>query len=193
VEPRPRARYLDAAGALALVLHYLGSAMLETSLQQIFALVPTTGSRYLHFARGILLTTLCSIEEVAVRWPETEEELEYDSSLPVIQFRHLFLEGTFGSVDGLSLPVQEADDPVVKNAMYNGWKCSQLVFSPRGVWRLPLLSSRVFIIMIFQGTIIDPVLNAPGSWHDSIVARKIFQRLEKVPDGYYPIADSAFS
>jgi hypothetical protein len=147
VEPRPWARSLDAAGALALVLHYLGSAMLETSLQQIFALVPTTVSRYLHFARKILLKTLRSLKEAAVCWPETEEELEYDSSL--IQFRHPLLEGAFGSVDGLNLPVQEADDPVVENAMYNGWKCTHfvsnvLVFSPRGVWQLPFFIYRSF-------------------------------------------------
>ena len=40
-EPRLGSRSLDAAGGLGLVLHYLGSAMLEISLQQIFALTPS--------------------------------------------------------------------------------------------------------------------------------------------------------
>ena len=44
-EPRPGGRFLDAWGALGLVLHYLNSTMLEISLQQIFALIPTTVSR----------------------------------------------------------------------------------------------------------------------------------------------------
>ncbi|KAJ7474056.1 hypothetical protein FB451DRAFT_1035184 [Mycena latifolia] len=44
--PRPGARSLDAPGALGLVLHYLNSTMREISLQQIFALIPTTVSRY---------------------------------------------------------------------------------------------------------------------------------------------------
>ena len=35
---------LDGAGALGLVLHYLGSAMLEVSLQQIFAITPSVMS-----------------------------------------------------------------------------------------------------------------------------------------------------
>jgi len=35
---------LDAKGALGLVLHYLNSTMHEISLQQIFALIPTTVS-----------------------------------------------------------------------------------------------------------------------------------------------------
>ena len=44
-EPRPGGRFLDAWGASGLVLHYLNSTMLEISLQQIFALIPTTVSR----------------------------------------------------------------------------------------------------------------------------------------------------
>ena len=43
-EPCLGSRSLDAAGGLGLVLHYLGSAMLEISLQQIFALTPSTVS-----------------------------------------------------------------------------------------------------------------------------------------------------
>jgi hypothetical protein len=54
-EPRLGTRSLDAAGGLGLVLRYLGSAMLEISLQQIFALTLSTVSRYLDFAKKILL------------------------------------------------------------------------------------------------------------------------------------------
>lgn len=37
------------------------------------------------------------------------------------------------------------------------------------------------------------ILNAPGSWHDSRVARPIFEYLrENVPEGYYVCADSGF-
>ncbi|OAX30606.1 hypothetical protein K503DRAFT_778108 [Rhizopogon vinicolor AM-OR11-026] len=45
--PQPNRRSLDAGGALGLILHYLNSTMHETSLQQIFALIPATVSRYL--------------------------------------------------------------------------------------------------------------------------------------------------
>jgi hypothetical protein len=34
-------RSLDAAGALGLLLHFLNSTMVETSLVQIFAIIPT--------------------------------------------------------------------------------------------------------------------------------------------------------
>jgi len=57
-EPRPGGRSLDACGALGLLLHYLNSTMLEISLQQIFALIPATTSRYITFGLQILLETL---------------------------------------------------------------------------------------------------------------------------------------
>jgi hypothetical protein len=46
--PRIDKRSLDAAGALGLVLHYLNSTMHAISLQQIFAIIPSTVTRYLH-------------------------------------------------------------------------------------------------------------------------------------------------
>ncbi|THU75998.1 hypothetical protein K435DRAFT_824653 [Dendrothele bispora CBS 962.96] len=82
-------------------------------------------------------------------------------------------------IDGLSLTAEVSDDPEIENVTYNGWKTDHritnvLVFSPKGV-------------------IIDAVLNAPGSWHDSHTARPIFHRLlTQVPDGFYLVADTAF-
>ena len=66
-EPRPGGRSLDAWGALGLVLHYLNSTMLEISLQQIFALIPTTVSRYITFGLQILLETLCDLPDATIR------------------------------------------------------------------------------------------------------------------------------
>jgi len=68
--------------------------------------------------------------------PQTQDKLEYLGSL--IKKRHPLLDGAFGSIDGLSLPVQESDDPEIENATYNGWKSSHfisnvLVFSPEGM------------------------------------------------------------
>jgi hypothetical protein len=56
--PRPNRRSLDAGGALGLLLHYLNSTMHEISLQQIFALIPATVSRYVTSGLPILLHTL---------------------------------------------------------------------------------------------------------------------------------------
>ncbi|KII84777.1 hypothetical protein PLICRDRAFT_57297 [Plicaturopsis crispa FD-325 SS-3] len=176
-QPRLGARSLDASGALGLVLHWLNSAMLEHSLQLIFALIPTTVSRYLDFARRILLETVRAMPEGAVGFPKTLEEYEENSAL--IVERHPLLEGAFGSIDGLGLLAQEAVDPEMENATYNGWKSGHyfnniLAFSP-------------------QGIIIAAVLNSPGSWHDAHVARPVFETLRRfTPEGYYLVADTAF-
>jgi hypothetical protein len=43
------------------------------------------------------------------------------------------------------------------------------------------------------GVVIACVLNAPGSWHDTRVARPIFEAIkQKVPDGFYLVVDSGF-
>ena len=133
--PRVWRRSLDGAGALGLVLHYLGSAMLEVSLQQIFALIPATLNRYLEFAEEILFQSLRSLKAASISMPRRLSKLQHLSSL--IQTRHPLLDGAFGSIDGLSLLVQESDDPELENAMYNGWKTSHcinnvLAFSPEG-------------------------------------------------------------
>ncbi|KAG6915497.1 hypothetical protein DXG01_011199 [Tephrocybe rancida] len=135
-EPHPERQSLDACGALGLTLHYLGSSMLEIHLQQIFALVPSTVSRYLIFSLKILHETLAGIEEARISMPQTREEFEFNSDL--ICERHLLLEGAFGGLDGLSLAVQESDDPEIENATYNGWKSAHcinnvLAFGPDGV------------------------------------------------------------
>jgi len=51
---------LDAVGALGLVLHYLSSTIHAVSLKQIFAVIPSTATRYLTFGLWLLLCTLCT-------------------------------------------------------------------------------------------------------------------------------------
>lgn len=98
--PRPERRSLDAAGALGLVLHYLNSTMREISLQQIFALIPSTVSRYIDFGMSILLETLRSIPEGAISWPSGGTFEEYAR---LVRARHALLEKAFGSIDGLKM------------------------------------------------------------------------------------------
>ena len=114
--------------------------MTEVSLQQIFPLIPTTVSRYLDFSLDILYTVLSKLPEAAIRFPTQQEIKAYNA---VIRTRHPRLVGGFGSIDGLSLPCQSADDPEMENATYNGWKSAHfitniLVFSPQGLCNIPL-------------------------------------------------------
>ncbi|KAJ7192487.1 hypothetical protein GGX14DRAFT_406285 [Mycena pura] len=133
--PRLGRRSLDAAGALGLVLHYLNSTMREISLQQIFALIPTSVTRYIIFGLHILLKVLQKLPEARINWPRTVDDFEELNSLIVA--RHSRLAGAFASIDGLNLPVETAEDEELENATYNGWLCdhfisSVLVFSPEG-------------------------------------------------------------
>lgn len=192
-EPRPGARSLDAWGALGLVLHYLNSTMLEITLQQVFALIPATTSRYITFGLQILLKTLRKMPDAAIRWPQEDEEFQNDSELIVA--RHPRLEGAFASIDGLNLPTQTSQDPDIENATYNGWLSehyisSVIVFSPRGTYQKQLFT---IVTHTLQGVIIAANFNAPGSWHDSRVAQPIYEKLRnETPDGFYLVADSAF-
>lgn len=147
--PRLHARSLDAAGALGLVLHFLSSSMPPTNLQQIFALIPSTVSRYINFALTILLRVLRSMPEGAIVWPD-DEQMDADNSL--ITARHPLLVGAIASIDGLRLPTQTSSDPYIENASYNGWThdhntVSVLVFSPRGRYLSSLFI--FFIVHLF--------------------------------------------
>jgi hypothetical protein len=127
-------RSLDAAGGLGLVLHWLSSTMRQISLQQIFALVPSTVSRYLRFSLSILLKVLRQMPHAAITWPQGDEFLELSG---YVSMRHPLLQGVFGSIDGLNLPCQVSSNVEMENATYNGWLHSHfissvIVFSSKG-------------------------------------------------------------
>ena len=49
------------------------------------------------------------------------------------------------------------------------------------------------MLIFWAGTILDAILNAPGSWHDSRVALPVYERLlHNTPEGSYLVADTAF-
>ncbi|KAF9058001.1 hypothetical protein BJ165DRAFT_1398167 [Panaeolus papilionaceus] len=132
-QPRTHRRSLDAAGALGLVLHYLSSSMREVNLQLIFALTPSTLSRYLETAQEILYHVVSHMQEARIAMPSTLQE--YQTLNEYIIARHPVLTGAFASIDGLSLAVQEAEDRELENATYNAWKSHHcinnvIVFSP---------------------------------------------------------------
>lgn len=139
--PRLGGRSLDASGALGLILHYLNSTASEISLQLIFALTPSTTSRYIDFALRILLDTLRTMPECVIAWPQGTQFEEYAA---LVQARHRLLFGAFGTIDGLNLPCQTAyNDVDVENATYNGWLhehfiSSVLVFAPDGTSAWPI-------------------------------------------------------
>ncbi|OJT13129.1 hypothetical protein TRAPUB_10323 [Trametes pubescens] len=150
--------------------------MPDTALQQIFALIPTTVSRYRRFALSILLSVLRVLPESRIEW-WAADEFEQDNNL--VLARHPLLSGAMGSINGVNFLTISADNPDIENATYNGWLHGHytscvLAFSPRG-------------------TVKGAVINAPGSWHDAKVVRPIYRKLlEKTPEGFYLVADTAF-
>jgi hypothetical protein len=193
--PRPSHQSLDAAGALGLTLHYLNSTMREISLQEIFALIPSTVSRYITHSLDILLKVLQQMPDAKIIWPSLDEKFNHYNSL--ITQRHPRLLGAFASIDGLSLLVQESQDQDIENATYNGWTSthninSVLVYSPEGR-PSPTTVLCNFFLFVPVGDIIACHLNCPGSWHDARVALPIYAKLrDNTPDGYYLVSDTAF-
>jgi hypothetical protein len=108
--------------------------MHEVSLQQIFALVPTTVSRYIKFSLHLLLSVLWKLPGAAISWPKNDE---FETFNQLILPRHPRLTSAFTSIDGLNLPLQMSLDEDIENATYNGWLSehfvsSVLVYSPKG-------------------------------------------------------------
>ena len=116
---RPGRCSLDAAGALRLILHYLNSTMCEMSLQQIFALIPSTVSQYNNFSLVALLETLKGMDDTKIVYPYTAEEFKECNML--ITNWHPHLTGAFGGLNDLNLLVQTLADEEIENATYNRW------------------------------------------------------------------------
>ncbi|KAG8711381.1 hypothetical protein FRC09_020637 [Ceratobasidium sp. 395] len=174
--PRLSRRSLDAPGALGLVLCYLRKVSNEMVLQAIFAVVPSSLNRYVHFALEILHELLPKLPECRFLWPTHQEMME---SANWIQDRHPMIHGAFRFMDGLKLPCQTSDDPMEQNAMYNGWCRAHTVSN--------------VIVFAPNGMIIDAVINAPGSWHNARVTQDVCDMLlDQTPPGFFLLADSAF-
>jgi hypothetical protein len=83
--------------------------MREISLQQIFALIPSTISWYISFTLDLLLQTLRSMPDAAICWLKHSDENQYSEFYKFNQLivaRHPRLTRAFASIDGLNLPVE---------------------------------------------------------------------------------------
>jgi hypothetical protein len=192
--PRLGGRSLDAAGVLGLILHYVNSTMRMLSLEQIFALIPSTISRYINFSIDILLSALRRMPEAKVSWPKGDE---FEENNQLIAIRHPRLVGAFGTIDGLNLITETSNEPEIENASFNSWlqkhvTSNVIAFSAEGMYIFRAeYGLRAEDCLL--GTIIACRLNGPGSWHDSRMARDIYKKLLwQTPDGFYLVADTAF-
>jgi len=142
-------------------------------LQEVFALTPAVCSRYIRFGLSLLLKVLRQIPEGKICWPTANE---FPALASRISAKYPLLQHAFGFADGLNLPVEVSGNSDIENAYYNGWTCQHYC-------------SSVFTFAS-DGTIIHATLNAPGSWHDAMVAGELYNKLRN--HNYFIVADTAF-
>jgi len=126
----------------------------------------------------VLLDAVWRDHDCRIAWP-TPVELQYLSSLMSAYLPGL--PNVFGFVDGVYFPCDDPADPDSQNAYYNGWKSCCSITN--------------VLVFALDGTIIKARYNMPGSWHDSRVARPLYQLLidpVRTPAPYALVADTAF-
>ena len=116
---RIKGRKITADAVLALVLHYLNSPCREEHLQLMFGMPPATLNRYLNWGLMVLDYVTSELSVCSIRMP-SEQEMEQYSDM-IVHFAGQTLDGTFGFLDGLKLPIAVSSDPIMENACYNGW------------------------------------------------------------------------
>ena len=178
-EKRGKKRMVTAEACLGLVLAWYRFRGAEFVLQGWFGFTGTQCNVWLRFGRRMLIRALIEIEEAAVKLPSDEKVREFQAS---IRERHVYLNRVYCFADGLKLPFEACFGLLQQGMYYNGWTHGHYI-------------TNVFVFGA-DGTIIDAVLNVPGSVHDSQVAiwGGTYERLKSLYQrtGGICVVDSAF-
>jgi hypothetical protein len=170
---------MNPADCLGLVLAWSRTRGSMMVLQLIFGLTMTPVSKYLQFARRILVKVLKSSSLAKITLPSHDKMEEYRSA---IAERHPVLNNVWSTMDGIKVRIEQAPDEVVQSRFYNGWKSDHFV---TGV-----------LCFVPDGTIVIAFYNVPGCCHDSTVADwgNVYTKLEEVYDNteLKCVVDSAF-
>ena len=173
-----RKPHLSPEGYLGLVLVFFRSQCEHWQLALWFGILPSSVSECLSLGLFCLHETLKGVSAARVEWPQEATRIIFSR---IIESRFPTLQGAFGFVDGCRWEIEAcASDSLKENAYYNGWTSTHnianlFVFGPDGCG------------MFY-------VINCPGSWNDSRVARdgNLYDVLRLIPDREYLIADSIF-
>lgn len=174
-----RSSCIDLRHELALTLQYLTGTMRQKTLCQLFGICQPSVSNILCKMILALLRVLSRDHDARIQWPRPEEMHTFAD---MIHDKHPDIPyGIFGFIDGLVLPCLNHPDPLIQNAYYNGYQGQ------------PTISN----VLVFQpdGAICYASINFPGSYHDSRVARGVYEivnDLQRTPDPYKLLGDSAF-
>ena len=178
-----RPRFMRAEDCLGMALAWSRNRGSLMALQLIFGTTMTPTSKYLQFARRILVKVLLDdpYAYAKIEMP-THEKLK--ECWAVIQARHPALEDVWGTMDGLKLRIESASDFLTQSRFYNGWKCDHFV-------------TGVLCFFAPDGTIPAAFFyNVPGCTHSTVADwGMLYEKLEKVYNetGLKFVIDSAFS
>jgi hypothetical protein len=150
------------------------------ALQLVFGVTKTPMCVYLKFARRILINVLATDEFASISFPDGAKIEEMKE---IVREKYPAIDGTCFVMDGLKLDVQKSSCVLEQNAFYNGWQHSHWVVN--------------ILVFDLTGKVIACGLNAPGSWHDSLVCESygVYDKLRKAyaDHGAKTAVDSAFS
>ena len=119
-------------------------------LQLLFGMTYSSLSKYLQFARRIIIKLLKNDPLAKISLPDDNKLQEYRE---IISHRHPAQQDFWGTMDGLKVRIEQAPDGVVQGRLYNGWKCDHYFAA--------VLCSAP------DGTIPACFYNVPGCMHDS--------------------------
>ena len=179
-EKRGSKRMVTAQACLGLVLSWYRFRGAEFVLQGWFGFTGTQCNVWLRFGRRMLLRALANEADVRVRMPDDATIKKYQDA---VRKRHVHLNRVYCFADGLKLPFEACSGLLQQGMFYNGWTHGHYI-------------TNIFVFGA-DGTIIDAVMNVPGSVHDSQVAiwRGTYERLKEVyrRTGGICVVDSAFA
>jgi len=175
-----RPRLLSSEAVLGLVLTYNRTSCQEYMLCAFFGLTATPLNLWLKFGRMVIVKVLRKHRHALIDRKPTDAKLRGWKQAISSMYPHL--EDVYCVANGLKLMLESTDNDLVQSMFYNGWThdhyvTNLLVFAP-------------------DGSIIDCVLNCPGSMHDSELAYfgGVYQRLRENYErhGGKCVMDSAF-
>jgi hypothetical protein len=173
-------RLVTSRQCLGLVLAWTRTRGSLAVLQLIFGFTAGHLSLWMRFGRRLLLRVLREDRNGAVVMPDNDE---IDTFIAAIRAKYPALHNCWGAMDGLKLRVERSGHHQIQNIFFNGWQHDHYV-------------SNLFLFSP-DGKIRACYINAPGTMHDSSMARQggVYSKIDALfaERGAMIVVDSAFS
>jgi len=178
-------RVKDNHCVLAILLHFLGSQADSKTWQEMFGVAPATLDRLVWKGFNALKKSLDNLPEADIKWPSVQEQIILADKVAA---KEPLIRGRWGFIDGKNYRVQEPNNSLKQNAMFNGWLHDVFV---TGV-----------ACFTADGLVCWAKLNYFGSWNDGEMSRRFREKLADpnlnapghgvVSDTAFPVSDDMF-